>query len=307
MQILTVTLNPAIDKSTSVDALVPEQKLKCSVPKFEPGGGGVNVARAIRHLGGDATALYLSGGYSGQFFDHLLEKEGIPTIPVQIQGATRENMIVVDRSNNQQYRFGMEGPLVQQEEWERCLKIISRQHEARYIVGSGSLSPGIPDDFFARLAVISRELGARFILDTSGKALQLGANEGVYLLKPNLAELSALVGVTELHGQEVEDAALEIIRRGNCEVVVVSLGPGGALLVSPSDIAHFPAPTVKKRSTVGAGDSMVAGMVLALSQGKDLRQVVRYGVACGSAATMSEGTGLCKKEDVERLFRSDEI
>lgn len=302
MSILTITLNPAIDKSTTIQGLVPEQKLRCTPPKYEPGGGGINVSRAIKKLGGTSTALYLAGGYTGQFFTDLVTAEGIESAVVAIKNPTRENMIVVDTATNQQYRFGMEGPAVSEHEWQQCLDTVAGFSGLGYVVGSGSLSLGVPTDFYARLAKIAKQMNARFILDTSGEALREAANEGVYLLKPNLAELSALAGVVELQLNHVDEAALSIIERGDCQVVVVSLGAAGALLVSKEVVKRIPAPTVKRRSTVGAGDSMVAGMTLALTRQWPLSDVVRYGVACGSAATMNSGTELCRLDDVERIY-----
>ena len=301
-KILTLTLNPAIDKSTTVPGLVAEHKMRCTPPRFEPGGGGINVSRAIHKLGGESTAFYLVGGYSGHFFTELLQREGLQTQPLPIVQSTRENLIVVDTATNQQYRFGQEGPQVSEPEWQNALDVLGQQTAVDFLVGSGSLPPGVPTDFYGKLAIVARNIGAKFILDTSGEAMGQALQQGIYLLKPNLKELSALAGVKELEMDEIDDAALDIIRRGDCQVIVVSLGAQGALLVSEGVVEHVKAPTVKKRSTVGAGDSMVAGMTLALSRGWPLPDVVRYGVACGTAATMNTGTELCGLADVERLY-----
>ena len=193
-KIITITLNPAIDKSTSVPVLVPEKKMKCTLPVFEPGGGGINVARAIKKLGGNATALYLAGGYTGKFFTQLLKREQIDSVVIEIEKHTRENLIVLNSSANLQYRFGMPGPLVEETEWKKMLEEIENINGIDYIVASGSLPPGVPVDIFARIASIAKRKGTRCIVDTSGEALQLAAEEGVYLLKPNLGELSSLVG-----------------------------------------------------------------------------------------------------------------
>ncbi|MDO8368436.1 MAG: PfkB family carbohydrate kinase, partial [Saprospiraceae bacterium] len=170
------------------------------------------------------------------------------------------------------------------------------------LVASGSLPPGLPETYYKKVAAFAKNIGARFILDTSGAALIAAADEGLFLLKPNLAELSALAGVEKLEINEVDDAALEIIQQGKCKVVVVSMGPQGALLVTKDGFEHIPAPMVKKQSTVGAGDSMVAGMVWALSEGKDFREMAQIGVACGTAATMNQGTELFHTGDVWKLF-----
>ena len=174
-----------------------------------------------------------------------------------------------------------------------------------YLVASGSLPPGLPKDFFASVAKIAKSLGSKFILDTSGEALKLAANEGVYLLKPNLGELHLLADLDEdtaIDGKRIIEIANQIIDKGNCEVIVVSLGEDGALLVSKEKVEHITAPKINKKSTVGAGDSMVAGMVLCLAQERSLGEMIRYGVACGTAATMNEGTELCKKSDVDSLY-----
>lgn len=301
-KIVTVTLNPCIDKSTSVNAMAPEKKLRCEAPKFEPGGGGINVARAIKKLGGEALAIYPSGGHSGLFLDQLLQAEGVPTKIIKTGNYTRENLIVLESSTNNQYRFGMPGATLVEEEWLACLRCVEEEENIAFIVASGSLPPGVPTNIYAQIAALAKRKGAKLIVDTSGKALQDAVDEGIFLLKPNLAELSSLAGREEIHAELVDDVAREIIDRGGCEVVVVSLGPAGAMLVSKNEIIQASPPAVKKRSTVGAGDSMVAGIVWSLSRGWDLKDALRYGVATGTAATMNSGTELSKLKDVECLL-----
>jgi len=301
--IVTITLNPAVDESTTVPTLVAEQKMRCAEPRYDAGGGGLNVSKALKKLGGTSLALFSSGGPTGQLFEHLVRQAGIDYRTIPTQGWTRENFIVTETATNAQYRFGLPGPTLSPEEaraWLQALETLPAQ--PTYLVASGSLSPGLPADFYAQLARIARNLGARFILDTSGEPLRAAANEGVFLLKPNIGELAALTGVEKLETEDVDDAARAIIDRGDCEVVAVSMGPQGAMLVTRDQVEHIPAPPVKKRSTVGAGDSMVAGMTYALSSGQSYRQMIRLGVACGSAATMNPGTELFHKEDVDRLL-----
>jgi len=287
-----------------VAALIPEKKLKCTTPKFEPGGGGINVARAIKKLGGEATAIYPAGGYTGIFFTQLLKKEGIVTSEIVTANHTRENLIVLEESTNQQYRFGMPGQLQSEKEWQQCLETIEGVDEVEFIVGSGSLAPGVPADIFARIAEIARKKNAKFIVDTSGEALKLAVEKGVYLLKPNLAELASLVQEEEIELENVTPLARKIISNGGAEVIVVSMGAAGAKLVTKDETYHFLAPPVKRKSTVGAGDSMVAGIVFSLVKNKSLHEAVQYGVACGTAAIMNQGTELCRLEDVERLNAS---
>ena len=299
--IVTLTLNPALDKSTSVDRLIAEQKLRCEPMHIDPGGGGINVSKGIQKLGGQSIAVFPIGGQNGQTLKALVEAAGITTHTVPISGETRENLSVTESSTNQQFRFTLPGAPMSEAEAEACLEAV-RSLKPDFLVASGSLPPGLPDTFYEKVAAMAQSIGAKFILDTSGKPLRAAADQGLYLLKPNLSELSALAGVEELEMNRVDDAALSIIEQGKCEVVVVSLGPQGALLVTREGFEHIPAPTVKKLSTVGAGDSMVSGMVWALSEGKSFREMAQTGVACGSAATMNTGTQLFKKEDVTRLL-----
>lgn len=302
--VYTLTLSPAVDKSTIVDHVVPEHKLRCEEAKFEPGGGGINVSRAIKKLGGESVAVYTKGGPTGDLLQKLLNVEYISQLPVESQNWTRENFTVVESASNQQFRFGMPGPELQEKEWRQCLDLLSdRNRVIDYLVVSGSVPKGVPQEFFTLLARIARDKNAKLVMDTSGEALRTTMKEGVHLLKPNLKELSEMVG-HELNTQkEQEEAALNLIRGGKIDILVVSLGPTGAMMASKEGIYHVAAPSVRKRSTVGAGDSMVAGVVYSLARNWDLHDALRYGIAAGTAATMNTGTGLCKKEDVEELFR----
>ena len=303
MKIVTLTINPALDKSSSVAGIAPEKKLRCLSPIYEPGGGGINVSRAIRKLGGESIALFTAGGSAGEMLHQLLEAEGVRNQTISTQNWTRENFIVVDSLTNQQYRFGMPGAVLDEKEWKSCLETLETlAQNADYVVASGSLPEGVPTDFYARVAAIAKAQNARCVLDTSGEALLLAAGEGVFMLKPNLGELSALAGKASITALEQEHLAQALIEEGKAEVIVVSLGKQGAMLATKDQIEYVQAPTVHSQSTVGAGDSMVAGMVLALSQGKSYTEMVQYGVAAGTAATMNAGTQLCKKTDVEALY-----
>ncbi len=303
-KIITLTLNPAIDKSTIVESLIPEKKLKCSQPKYEPGGGGINVSRAIKHLGGESTAIYLSGGYSGLFFDQLLEAEKINIRPITCKGHTRENLIVFEQSTGKQFRFGMPGPLVEKEEWEKILNIIGDGENIEYLVASGSIPAGVTPDIFSSLSQIAQQKNIKFIADTSGEALQNALHEGLFLIKPNLNELSSLVGKTELSIEEVPLLASTFIESGKCKYMVVSLGALGAMMVTDKECIQLIPPKVKSISTVGAGDSMVAGITYSLSEGKTIHEAVKYGIACGTAATLNPGTELCHKKDADEIFKN---
>jgi len=302
--IVTLTVNPAIDKSASVENVIPERKLRCGIPYHEPGGGGINVSRAIHKLGGKSTALYLAGGLLGQMLSDLLDEEGIDHQPTAIHGLTRQNFTVYEESTGQQFRFGMPGPKVQEKEWGKLLDTLySHKPAPAYIVASGSLSSGMPTDFYARIAKCAREIGAKMILDTWGEAFSLAVQEGVYLIKPNLRELGDL-GEAEIEEESVQETlARRIIEKGQSEVVVISLGTAGALLVDKNGHERLRTPTVPIKSKVGAGDSMVAGITLRLAQGHSVAEAVRFGVAAGAAAVMTPGTELCRREDAESLYK----
>jgi 6-phosphofructokinase 2 len=303
LSVTTLTMNPAIDESTAVPYVLPDQKLRCRPPRYEPGGGGINVARAIRKLGGDALACFPVGGPGGELLKRLLEAEGVSQEPLPIAGWTRENLNVFEEVSGRQFRFCKPGPTLRGEEWAALLEgVYQRRPLPDFLVASGSLPPGVPADFYARLAARARERGIRIVLDTSGEALTRAVSGGVYLLKPSLREFQTLTGERDLDEPALARAAGTAIERGWCEVLVLSLGAAGALWRTATEWGRLAAPTVRVRSGVGAGDSMVAGIVLSLARGRPLREAVRFGVAAGAAAVMNLGTELCHLEDAERLY-----
>jgi len=299
--ILTITFSPCVDKSFSIPELIPEKKLRTSIPKTEPGGGGINVARVLARLGTNAIALYPSGGYTGQALDELIAKEHIPAIPVKTRNETRENVIVLETSTNKQFRFTMPATSLSEKEIERLLESIEHVKKLDFIVVSGSLPAGIAPNIFSRIAIVGKKK-AKLVVDTSGEGLKYAVDQGVYLIKPNISELAYLAGKEYLHTNEIVHHAKSIIKTKNCEIIVVSLNAAGAVLVTKNSAIAVTPPAVKVKSTVGAGDSMVAGMVFALSRGDDIETASQYGVACGTAATLNAGTELCHKKDVEVLF-----
>lgn len=303
-RIATLTVNPTIDISTRVEQVIPGRKLRCDRPYREPGGGGVNVSRAIQRLGGESALLYLGGGPTGEMLQDLLDEEGLEPRRIPIEGWTRENFHVVEERSERQFRFGMPGPEVREEEWQRCLAEVRELDPAPdYLVASGSLGPGMPDDFYRRAARVGRDVGARVVVDTSGEALRQLSIAGVFLLKPNVSELQDLVGEELKDEQKQEEAARRVIDEGCSSVIVLSLGSGGALVITAEGSEHVRTPTVPIRSKVGAGDSMVGGLVLGLARDLELIDAVRFGVAAGAAAVMTEGTELCRREDTERIYR----
>lgn len=304
MNIVTLTLNPALDKSTYIERLQPDKKLRCEEPRYEPGGGGINVSRAIKILGGDSLAIYAAGGPAGDKIKGLLTKEGLEQNIISLKNETRENLVVVDRSTNNQYRFGMPGSKISKEELQKCLDALKElPDEVEYLVASGSLPPGAPDDFYGQIAKIAKERKIKCVIDTSGKALNKAAEAGVCIMKPNLGELSSLAGKEKISGLEQEEIAKKVISEGKADILIVSLGARGAMVATKDKIEYVVPPTVKQESTVGAGDSMVAGIVFSLSRGDKLVDAVNWGVAAGTAATMTPGSELCRKKDVETIFK----
>lgn len=304
MQIVTLTANPAIDVNTEVDRVISDAKLRCSNVTYEAGGGGINVSRAIQRLGGETLAVYTAGGPTGDLLEMLVSDDGIRGMRIAVEEWTRQNLTASENSSGDQYRFVLPGPNLKLKEWRRCLDEIDSLPDApEYLVASGSLPPGAPEDFYARLARWANEAGVKMILDTKGEALRLAAAEGVYLLKPNMRELSHLAGRELQDDADVDAVAAEYVKKGCCHSLALSLGKAGAVLYTTDHCVYIPAPTVQIRSTVGAGDSMVAGIVLSLARGASIEEATRFGVAAGAAAAMTPGTELCRREDTKRLYR----
>jgi 6-phosphofructokinase 2 len=233
--------------------------------------------------------------------EELVAEQKIEYQIIKTKNWTRENFIAFDTITNAQYRFGFPGNELFINEIDSILLTI-KELQSDYLVISGSLNEGLSPDFYQKIAETAKQSNIKVIVDTSGEALQKVLETGVYLAKPNVGELAKLIGVSHLEINEVESAAQKLIEKGSAEIIVVSLGPQGAVLVTATQTEFVPAPNVIKKSTVGAGDSMVGAMTWALSQNKSLKEVVQWGVACGSAATMNEGTQLFKVEDARRLF-----
>jgi 6-phosphofructokinase 2 len=316
-RIITVTVNPAVDKSTRVERVEPDRKLRGEQPRFDAGGGGLNVSRALLRLGESSQAITVVGGPTGEILEYLLREDGVDVRALPTEAWTRENLMVMESAaGDRQYRFGLPGPELSEEEWQSVLDTVADEldddgdpENTRYVVASGSLPPGVPGDFYARVGDVARKAGASLVLDTSGEALNRALEAGVFLVKPNLRELMEATGhsLDELDkGEEPsgahERAARDLIEGGAAEVVLVSMGSAGALCVTARGSEHIPAPTVSIQSKVGAGDSTVAGIVRGLARGWALEDAVRYGVAAGAAAVTTPGTELLEADTVEKLF-----
>ena len=299
--ILTVTLNPCIDKSTTAEELKPDSKLRCTEVVNEPGGGGINVSKALKKLDTPSVALFPAGGHNGNMLCSLLKAEDILFHAVDTNVETRENWVVVERSTNRQFRFTFPGRTVHEETVKSLIDQI-RAFSPTYVVASGSLPPGLPDYFYGLIVKNAAAVGARCIVDTSGTALQALQGKHAFLIKPNIGELCRMLGIGWLDPSEVPHAAHQAIVDGYAEVIVVSMGAKGAWLVTREERHFSGAPDVEKRSTVGAGDSMVAGITYSLLQGRNWEEALKFGVACGTAATQNEGTRLFDKKEAWRLY-----
>lgn len=304
VRVLTMTLNPTIDVFGEADAVRPTHKVRLRDTTYEPGGGGINVARIIKALGGEVEALALSGGEMGAFLGRLLEAEGVPYRPVQIAGQTRVALMARDQSTGLEYRFLPEGPVISELDIDNCAAEIAQTSEG-IIVASGSLPKGAPVDSYARMAKAAAAHQLRFVLDTSGAALKSALEAGgLYLVKPSLSELESYAG-RKLEGSDIEAAAQTLVASGQTKMAAVTLGAEGAILATAGKILRLPAISVPVRSAVGAGDSFLGAMIWALSQGWPVEEAFRLGMAAGAAATSNAGATLCRKEDVIRLYRDN--
>ena len=301
--IATVTINPAVDLSTSIEKIVPVAKLRGTSQRRDPGGGGINVARVIKRLGGcDVRAIYPAGGVIGNLLRQLLDEEGVVSQTFPIAGETREDFFVHEISTAQQYRFILPGPRLVEGEWSECLRrIASLDPFPRFVVASGSLAPGVPDDFYARVADIARRRGARMILDTSGPALAAAVAQGLDLIKPNLREMRELTGTEPNNADEWEAAARLILEKRQVAIVALTMGHLGAALVTRDRIWRAQPLPVTPLSAVGAGDSFLGALVWRLASGAQLADAFRYAMAAGAAALLNPGTELCRPADVARL------
>lgn len=302
-KIYTLTLAPSLDSATQTPQIYPEGKLRCSAPVFEPGGGGINVARAITFLGGEATAIYPAGGATGEHLAALLADEQVPVETVETGDWTRQNLHVHVDSSGEQYRFVMPGAALTQQEFRRLEEKVLAIEPGSLLVISGSLPPGIDIENLTQLVKSAQQHQLRCIIDSSGEALAAALEVGnIELVKPNQKELSALVQRDLSQPNDVRQAAQELIRSGKARRVVVSLGPQGALGVDSSGSVQVVPPPMKSQSTVGAGDSMVGAMTLRLADNAGLEDMVRFGVAAGSAATVNQGTRLCSQENTHKIY-----
>lgn len=302
-RIVTLTLSPTIDMATNAPRLEPFSKLRCSAPHYDPGGGGINVARVIRRLGGSVTAVYPVGGAMGHVLHRLMDREGVDSLTVTTTEETRQNITVFDEESARQFRFVMPGPALSAAELAACLDQTARAVEhSTWLVASGSLPGGAPETAFADVARIAARAGVSMALDTSGPALKAALKAGVRLIKPNLREFQELTGADSASDDVLIAAGRRYVASGAVEAIALTLGPGGALLISRDGVLRAEGLAIEPVSVVGAGDSFFGAFVAATAAGKAPEEALRAGVAAGSAALMHPGTELCRAADAARLM-----
>jgi 6-phosphofructokinase 2 len=300
MAIVTLSLNPAIDVSSETDRVLPTHKIRTTNEEYEPGGGGVNVARVIAELGGEALLICPAGGFPGRMLDELLGAIPIPRRIVPIAGDTRISFTVFERKTGNEFRFTPNGPKLSETEIAACLDAI-RAANYDYFVASGSVPMGAPTDILAQVADIVAQKGARFVLDSSGAGLSMTLEKSrVYFVKPSMSELEALVG-RRLDNATAEEAAKDLVRRQRAEIVAVTMGALGAIVVTKASVLRVEAPKVETRSAVGAGDAFVGAMTLALSRGEPVEDALILATAAGAATALTPQSKVCALTDVTRL------
>lgn len=302
-RIVTLTLNPALDLATSAETVRPTHKIRTFGEHLDAGGGGVNVARVAHVLGGDVAAILLAGGATGQLVGEMLTEQGVAHRIVPTRGRTRISVTVIEQSSGLEYRFVPEGPEVTEAEWRAALDRLE-EVPGDWLVASGSLPRGVPVSIYADVARSAARRGVRFVLDTSGPALSAALGSGIALLKPSLGELEGLLG-RRLSDPAAQDAeAVALVRSGAAGMVALTLGREGAVLATRDGVVRLKASATQVQSAVGAGDSFLAAMTLALARDAAPTEALAWGVAAGTAATGGIGTARLVRADVEARYRA---
>jgi 6-phosphofructokinase 2 len=304
-RVLTITTNPALDMATTVTEVIAGPKLRCKAPRWDAGGGGVNVARAIKKLGGDALALVAVGGALGEKLLSLLALEGVDVQAVPVSAETRISFAVTDEGSHDQYRFGVPGNMLSAQDADLLLKEITESARAHaFAVFSGSIAPGLPDDFIGRIMSAVSVQETRLVVDTSAAGLTqlLRHPERVHVLRLDQAEAEEAAGHSLEGIPESRQFAKSLVDKGVAEIVVMGRGADGSILVSEDTQIHAWSPRVEVRSKIGAGDTFVGAFTLALSRNEPLPAALRRGVAGAAATVQTEGTALCDRNEAEHLF-----
>ncbi|MBM2577116.1 hexose kinase [Jannaschia sp. Os4] len=305
MSILTVTVNPALDLSTEAPAVVPDRKLRCSEPLVHPGGGGVNVSRAIHNLGGRSRALLAFGGPTGQALVDLIRAEGLTPEPLGVAHPTRQSVSVRDAATGLQYRFMLPGPPWSDLDADAArAALLAAVKPGALVIPSGSLPPGLGVEFFLDLVPLIAAKGGRMILDTSGDALiqAARAKAGLHVLRMDTVEAEELCGRHLTSVEEIAEVTSDIRNAGAAEIVMVAAGADGNVIDTGDWRGLCRPPVVVAHSKIGAGDSFVGAFAMALARGDDPVTACAWGTAAAASAVREVGTRLCQKADTERFF-----
>jgi len=301
--ILTITLNPALDLSTGLEHLEKNKKLRCEAATLEPGGGGVNVARAINKLGRKSRSFAAIGGPTGQAYKSLLTEELSDSLWFDIPGMTRQSFVVNEHSSNSQYRFVLPGPEWSAETSEKfCERLREKLESGMFAVASGSLPPGVPDNFYEKLAALIAEAGGKLLVDTSGDALRALANADhtkVGVLVMDEDEACQIADCQDLEVDVARDLGQDLLQRRVAEVVAITLGARGAIVADKHESWRVTPPEVEVVSKVGAGDSFVAGLVIGLIEQRGLDWAAANAMAAATSAVTTPGTELCTADGTE--------
>ena len=301
-RIVTLTVNPAVDVAADAAEVRPVHKIRTFDERYDPGGGGINVARVVHELGGDTMAMFAAGGVTGQFVEEMLSQAGVPSSCISIHGPTRISLTVREQASGAEYRFVPQGPRLETAECANILEAVGAI-KADWLVASGSLPPGVPPDFYASVANITARRGVKFALDTSGPALRAPLGHGIDLLKPSLGEFETIVGREYSKPSSRASRAVELVRSGAARMIALTLGGDGAILATADGALQLPAIAVKERTGVGAGDAFLAGLVLGLARGQSCEEALRLAIAAGAAAVAGIGTARVQRADIESLYR----
>ena len=298
--IYTITLNPALDRTLWIQKVRDDVSNRILEEKSFAGGKSVDVSKVLKNLGVDNIALGFVGGFAGRELEGRLLNEGIETDFVRVSGETRTNIIIHETDTGKQLAFNARGPEIKPDELMQFIEQLEKLPCGEVVAIGGSIPLGVSPEIYRKIINLVKKCQAKVVLDVDGEALRQGIKALPNVIKPNIHELSELAG-RELNGLDDVVSAARSINQQGVEIVLVSMGAKGILLVSDGEQFLAVPPNVNVESTIGAGDSSVAGFIFGLVQGKDLKQCLIYAVAAGTATTLRQGTALCQKDDFERI------
>ena len=303
--VTTLTMNPSIDIFATVDELREDSKSRCKESSREPGGGGINVARNLHRLGVEVEAAFPCGGENGKMLEAMLKEEGVPCRSIQVSSETRQTLAITARASGKMIHIVFPGTQLQESEWQECLATVSNlETKPEYMVLSGSLPRGVPEDFHGRVAKMAAKQGIKVILDTSGNALIAPLKVGVYMAKLNLKEFYQLGYTGESDHKKQLAAMAKMVEDGFAHILILTLGDQGALLADRNGkLLHIAPPSTKVVSHVGAGDSFVSLMLYQLCSGKTVEEAFRFGVAAAAAAIQTKGNQIHDMHRIEKIYR----